>query len=129
MLIIDLKEFSLDKKNIIKSEDGILQYWSQYDFAYKKRVHLYDDKDNEIGYVQYKILSCQNKASLFDKDDNEIDISDLKIINKKSAWQYDIENVAVVNIENDEVLIDIVDESKKDKCLLLIFSLIGEENN
>ena len=129
MLIIDLNTFALDSKYEILNEKDELQYWSQPDFAYKKRVHIYDNKDNELGYVQYKILSCQDGATFFNKEDKDIDLSDLKIINIKGDWQFDIEDVASINVEVKKIMIDIVDEHKIDKCLLFIYSLFGKEND
>lgn len=128
MLIIDLNTFALDSKYEILNEKNELQYWSQPDFAYKKRVHIYDNKDNELGYVQYKILSCQDGSTYFNKEDRDIDLSDLKIINKKADWQFEIENIASVSVDKNMIMIDIVDENKIDKCLLFIYSLLGKEN-
>lgn len=127
MLILDLDNFSLDTKTEIKNEEGKLQYWSQPDFAYKKRVHIYDDKDNEVGYVQYKILSNQSHPIICTKDDNEIDFTDFKIINNDENGKYEIENVAVVKNDNKRLLIEIKDNNKTDKCILFIFSTIEQE--
>lgn len=129
MLIIDLDNFALDKKSEINNEKGELQYWSQPDFAYKKRVHIYDNKDNELGYVQYKILSSQDGATYFTNDDKTVDLSDLKVINKNGDWQYDIDNVASLKVDGNKVTIDIVDENKIKKGLLLIYGIAGKENN
>lgn len=129
MLIIDLDTFSLDKKDVINNEKGELQYWSQADFAYKKRVHIYDSNDNELGYVQYKILTSQDGPTFFNKEDKAIDVSDLRIINKVNNWQYEIENVASIKVDGNKVVIDIKDDSEIDRCLLLIYSIAGEENN
>lgn len=126
MLIIDRNTFALNAKNEIKDEDGNLKYWSQPDFSYKQRVHIYDSQDNEIGYVQYKILSSQEHINFFDYTDKEIDMSDLMQINKQSKWNYQITKddvICDVKENDDTVLIDVKDNNLVDKCILFIFSL------
>ena len=126
MLIIDNNTFALNAKNEIKDENGNLKYWSQPDFSYKQRVHVYDNQDNEIGYVQYKILSSQEHINFFDYTDKEIDMADLTQINKQSKWNYQIARndvICEVKEDNNKVLIDIKDSNLVDKCILFIFSL------
>ena len=76
MLCLNLKDLSIKNKNTICEETGLVKYWSQPDFAYKSRVHIYDSDDNEIGYVQYKILSIQDGNNCFYKDDKQIDLNE-----------------------------------------------------
>lgn len=124
MLIIDINNFELSKRNEITDETGKVQFWTQPDFAYKQRVHIYDCLDNEIGYVQYKVLSIQNGNEIHDKEDKLIDINGFKKVNSQSNWNYEIEyNGAVICCVN-EGKIEIVDNSDINKCLLFIFSLI-----
>lgn len=133
MLIIDLEKFSLYSKNEIVNGNGNLQYWSQPDFSYKHRVHIYDKESNEIGYVQYKILSTQDTINYFDKEDKEISISNLTVKNKSGEWDYSIykdnEQIASLNSKDNKVYIEINNDLEADKCLLLIFGLAEEENN
>ena len=127
MLIIDSNTFALNVKNEIKDEKGNIKYWSQPDFSHKHRVHLYDNQDNEIGYVQYKILSSQEHINFFDYTDKEIDMSDLAQINKQSKWNYQITKdgeVCDVKENNGNILIDVKDNNLVDKCILFIFSLV-----
>lgn len=134
MLIIDLNKFSLFEKNEIENENGSTQYWSQPDFSYKRRVHIYDSENNEIGYVQYKILSSQNEIGFYDKDDKPIILDDLQILYKKDEWNYSIvkNNNEIVLLEKVDnlVKIEIKDYSEINKCLLKVFSLAeqGEQH-
>ena len=96
MLIIDKNTFALNARNEIRDENDNLAYWSQPDFSYKQRVHVYDSKDNEIGYVQYKILSIQEKINFFDAFDKPIDMFDLNQTNKTSKWNYEISKNDVI---------------------------------
>lgn len=126
MLIINNNTFALDARNEIMDENGNLKYWSQPDFSYKQRVHVYDNQDNEIGYVQYKILSCQEHINFFDNTDKPIDMSDLKQINVQSKWNYQISNgdiVCEVKENGNNVLIDVKDDNQINRCILFVFSL------
>lgn len=127
MLIINLDNFSLDSKNEIYDENEKLKYWSQYDFSYKHRVHIYDADDNEIGYVQYRILSTQESAKVFSKEDKEIDLSNISNSEFKDKWNYSIVNdgnvIASVRSDGDKAIIDIMNEQLFNECILYIFSL------
>lgn len=124
MLQINIENFALNNKNEIKDETGNLQYWTQPDFSYKQRVHIYNSQNNEIGYVQYKILSIQNGNEVFDKHDNPIDLHEYKQNNKTSDWNYDIEYNGVVIAKIIDGKIDFIDNSNIDSSILFIFSLI-----
>ena len=127
MLTIKLDNFDLFSKNEILDENGCIRYWTQYDFSYKHRVHIYDTNDDEIGYVQYKILSIQDSAKIFAKDDKELDLSYLSNIEYKDKWNYTITNngnvIASVKSNDNKVVIDINDEQLVNECILYIFSL------
>lgn len=129
MLYIDLNNFSLTKKSEILKED-IIAYWSQPDFAYKRRVHIYDSNNDEIGYVQYKILTCQSGIEYFDKTDKQIDVSDIVVENKESEYNYELVSngnvVAKVFKDNNRLNIDIMNDSMINKCLLLVYGLIDK---
>lgn len=126
MLIINTSDFALNAKNEIKDENGNLVFWSQPDFSYKQRVHVYDAQNEEIGYVQYKILSSQEHINFFDKTDKPIDMSDIKQVNKKTKWEYQLEKdnvICEVKENGSNVIIDIKDNEQINSCILLIFSL------
>ena len=86
MLIMNIDNFSLNAKNKVFNNDGKLLYWSQPDFAYKNRLHVYDDSDAEIGYIQYKILSSQKENEIYDADDKRIDVSSFSIIENRMGY-------------------------------------------
>lgn len=126
MYSIDIKNFSINNKNQILNEEGKICFWSIYDFAYKKRVHIYDSLNNEIGYVQYKIISTQNDTLCFDLEDKLIDMNGFKAINKKDNWTYDItyNDKSVATVVDGRITIE--DSSIINKCILFIFSLAEE---
>lgn len=124
MLIINIDDFALNKRNEILDETGKLIFWSQPDFAYKQRVHIYDDVNNEIGYVQYKILSIQEGNEIYDSFDSRLDLSGFKQLNMINIWTYDIELNGSIVASIKEGKIEIADNSIINKCLLFIFSLI-----
>ena len=120
MLYIDFNNFELNSRYEIKDEDGVVRYWSQSDFAYKQRVHIYDENDNEIGYVQYKILSIQDGVEYYSKDDIKLDLSNYVIDNKDNG-DYDIRNNGMVVCSVRGGQIDIIDNNNE--CLLLVYGL------
>lgn len=126
MLFINIDNFKLDKKTEIVDENGNLQFWSQPDFSYKCRVHVYDKNDNEIGYVQFKILTIQDKINYFNKEDKPIEMEDLKVIEQKSNFDYKVSSglneVMSVTKEDNRVTIN-VQEEHINRCILLMYSL------
>lgn len=123
MLIINVENFALNNKNEILDESGKLIFWTQSDFAYKQRVHVYDSLNSEIGYVQFKVLSIQNGNEIFDSKDKQIDISEFMQVNKDSNWNYDIEckGSIIANIKQGKI--EILDNCDINKCILFIISL------
>lgn len=128
-LKIDFTDFSINNKVEIQDIYNSVRYWSQPDFSYKKRVHIYDDKNNEIGYVQYIILSSQDEVLYFDKNNKPIDIKDYKVTKYTSELSYKLEynesEVASINLVDNVCEIDIFDETHINNCLLKIY---GEMN-
>lgn len=126
MLNIDINNFNLENRNEIKDDNGSVKYWSQKDFAYKKRIHVYDDVNNEIGYVQYKILSIQAGIEVYDRHDNLIDMKAFDVVNKTSRWDYEItcNGNSVCKVENGKIAV--IDGSDTNKCILFIFTQIEE---
>lgn len=126
MLIINIDNFDINTKTEMNNGDGELKYWSQPDFSYKRRTHIYDSRDNEIGYVQYKVLSIQDNNGVFSKEDNPILLDDFYINNRQSIWNYDIfkDNNLIASIEENggKVIIKILNEDYTEKCLLLVYS-------
>lgn len=122
MLLINIDNFELSNKNEILNENGELQFWSQPDFAYKQRVHVYDCLNNEIGYIQFKILSIQDGTSFFDYLDKQIDMSCFKQVNKLSKWNYDIEYNESIVARIREGQIEITNNCDIGKCILFIIS-------
>lgn len=125
MLYIDLKD-----KNKILDENGNIRFWCQYDFAYKGRSHVYDNKDNEIGYVQFKILSIQKEIGFFDKDDNPIQIDSYEITNQKDEYNFDIkfnDSLITIKSEDEKLIIDYDNNIDLNKCILFIVSLLNKE--
>lgn len=122
MIVIDTKNLILGKRNNIVDENDELVYWTQPDFSYKHRVHIYRADNSEVGYVQYKILSIQKDVEYYDYMDNRLEFSNYKIVNKKSNFEYDIEcDNDVTNITHDGERCYIESNTNLDKCLLLFF--------
>lgn len=126
MFIINIDNFDVNKKNEINNSDGELRYWSQPDFSYKRRTHLYDSNDNEIGYIQYKVLSIQDRNDVYNKEDKPILFDGFVIKNRQSIWNYEIfkDDVLIAHIEENsgKVTIEILNEDFVDKCMLFVYS-------
>lgn len=130
MLCLNLKDLSIKNINTICDETGLVKYWSQPDFAYKSRVHIYDSEDNEIGYVQFKILSIQDGINFFDKEDNPIEMKDFKVVNQKDEYNFEIinnDNIVYVNRKEDSLLIKYDKNIDLNRCILFIVSLLNKE--
>lgn len=125
-MIIDINNFNLENRNEIKDEKGEIQYWSQKDFAYKRRVHIYDNSNNEIGYVQYKVLSIQTGIEFYDKTDKQIDMSEFTVSNRTSKWNYEIIKNGNCICKINDGKIEVVDNLDIEKCILFIFSQAEE---
>lgn len=127
MLYIDIDKFNFYSINEIKDGKEEILYWTQYDFSFKKRLHLY--KNNfEIGYVQYDILSSNNCNECFDSNDKKIEYNDYKIINVIDENNYEIELLgeikAIITKSNNILEISIKDEKLVDDIVLLVFKNI-----
>ena len=125
MLYIDL-----ENKDIVFDETNNTRYWCQYDFAYKARTHVYDNENNEIGYIQFKVLSIQKGISFFDKDDNPIQMDDIVIINQEDKNNFVLkycESIVTVTKNDDRLNIDYSENIDLNKCILFIVSLLNKE--
>lgn len=107
LIISDINSI-LEKRVDINNESGELLFYSQPDFAYKHRVHIYDNKDEEIGYVQYIILSSQTSNEIYTSQDELLNLSNLK---------------DDISIKNN--VIEVNDECNLNEYILLAYSLIG----
>lgn len=120
---ISVKDFEISKKNEIIDENGNIKYWCQPDFSYKKRLHVYNSDNNEIGYVQYKVISLQSDVEYFDAADNKLDYSEYTFVEEKDSSfvvLYDGNKIATVCNDTFEI------NDREDECLLFIFGNIGE---
>lgn len=122
MLIINKDKFSIQTKSEILDETDNVKYWCQPDFAFKGRLHVYDENNDEIGYVQYKILKSQDGVEYYDHKDNKINVDDYCIDGEGFNLQITKNNSIVLNSkESDEkVMID----CKDNISLLILFGLI-----
>ena len=62
-------------KKRLKTEflcDGEILYWTVYDFAFKYRTRIFNDRNEEVAYVEKDIFS-DDKANMFDHKGNKID--------------------------------------------------------
>ena len=100
MLVININNYSTTKKCELLDETGNIKYWSQPDFSYKKRLHVYDSSDKELGYVQYKILSSQKGDELY-IENKKVDIDNINI--EKNG-----ENSFVVKNGNKTIIVAII---------------------
>lgn len=130
MLEINLDNFSLLNRNEFINESGEMKFWSQKDFSYKHRIHVYDCSDNEIGYVQFKILSTQSGNELYTKEDKRIDISEYSISDYVDEFTYSIalNNNVVAKIErkNNKAYLEIINNECLNECLLIIIENSGK---
>ncbi len=88
-MIIDFDIDNLKKRQ--KTEflcDGEILYWSVYDFAYKYRTRIFNNRNEEVAYVEKDIL-IDDKANLYDYRGNKIDeITKTAQGYKTSKYQY-----------------------------------------
>ena len=127
MLVIDINNYSTTKKCELLDETGNIKYWSQPDFSYKKRLHVYDSSDKELGYVQYKILSSQKGDELY-IENKKVDIDNINI-EKNGENSFVVKNgnktIIVANKKDNLINVDIADDNEK--YILLLYTLIKGE--
>lgn len=123
MITINKDKFSIATRYDLLNENGNIEFWCQPDFAYKMRLHVYDKNNDEIGYVQYKILSTQDGVEYYDNKDNKIDLYSY-IVNGKD-YNYEITHNGVVVLKSvlkeNEIEVDV----KDNLSLLILFGLIN----
>ena len=123
MITINKDKFSIATRYDLLNEDGNIEFWCQPDFAYKMRLHVYDKNNDEIGYVQYKILSTQDGVEYYDNKDNKLDLNSY-IVNGKD-YNYEIthnDGVVLKSIlKENEIEVDV----KDNLSLLILFGLMN----
>ena len=123
---INLNNVSINSRIDFLDEKSNLLYWSIYDFSYKRRMRLFDNKDNELGYVNLKIESLNNVETIYDKQDNKLDEFDETILKGDiKSYDFNVEDV-VFTKKDDELLIQFEDD-KVYKAIL--YALISIDKN
>ena len=103
--------------------DEKMKFYSIYDFAYKYRTRIFNDKNEEVAYVEKDILQA-DKVDLFDRKGNRLDTI-LKIAEGYKSDEYlyegDIDNGEIKDLfANTEGKLTIFD----DKSLLFVIMFI-----
>ena len=106
-----VRNIDLNKKIELLNDNNEVMYWLIYDFAYKRRMRIFDSLDNEVAYVNLKIESLNNDIALYDKEDQLISV-------------YDKGNV-IIN-EDGYTIKDLMNINKKDNCYEL--EVLDEDN-
>lgn len=123
MIIIDKNKFTINTRYDLLNENGNIEFWCQPDFAYKMRLHIYDKNNEEIGYVQYKILSIQDGVEYYDSKDNRLDFSSYIINGKDNNYEIIHDDVVVLKSILKENVIEV--DVKDNLSLLILFGLIN----
>ncbi len=71
-LVYDENDLIKRNRCELKDENGVLRYWGIYDFAFKYRTRIFDERDEEIAYVQKDISAEENVVGFFDPADRKI---------------------------------------------------------
>lgn len=126
MIIVSEINEILNKKIKINNEKGEAVFWSQPDFSYKKRVHIYDRNDNEIGYVQYLITSSQKGNEVYDSFDHFIEFNNFKLVKNVNDYHiyFDEKEIAVCSISDCKIKIELNNEQLLNKIILFLYSKI-----
>lgn len=123
MITINKDKFSIATRYDLLNEDGKIEFWCQPDFAYKMRLHVYDKNNDEIGYVQYKILSTQDGVEYYDNKDNKLDLSSYVVDGENYNYEIIHNDVVVLKsiLKENEIKVDV----KDNLSLLILFGLIN----
>jgi hypothetical protein len=65
-LVYDNNERLSRNKTQVFDEEGKLRFWSIYDFSFKYRTRIYDDKDHEIAYVEKDVALKEDVVCFYD---------------------------------------------------------------
>lgn len=128
-IYFDLNNLINRQKTEIKDENGNLLYWGIYDFSYKYRTRIFNNVDNELMYVQKDISKDGNIVNICDLKDTIIDcINDDLLINDNLKINGDYQKGSIEGLMYIEAgSIDILDDSKIDKCIAVLFALVERE--
>lgn len=123
MIAINKDKFSIATRYDLLNEDGKIEFWCQPDFAYKMRLHVYDKNNDEIGYVQYKVLSIQDGVEYYDNKDNKLDLSSYVVNGENYNYEIIHNDVVVLKsiLKENEIKVDV----KDNLSLLILFGLIN----
>lgn len=123
MITINKDKFSIVTRYDLLNENGNIEFWCQPDFAYKMRLHVYDKNNDEIGYVQYKILSTQDGVEYYDNKDNKLDLNSYIVNGKDYNYEITHNDVVVLKsiLKENEIEVDV----KDNLSLLILFGLIN----
>ena len=128
-IYFDLNNLINRQKTEIKDELGNLLYWGIYDFSYKYRTRIFSNNDNELMYVQKDISKDDNIVNICDLKDTVIDYihGDLLVNdNLKINGNYQTGDIeGLLHIEDGSM--EILDDSKIDKCVAILFALVERE--
>lgn len=124
---INIDNFTITTKCLATDDNQEVVFYSQPDFAYKKRLHIYNSNNEEVGYVQYKILSIQNCNELFDASDRKIDVDDIEVVYETNDILVKENGEVIMNIINNDNQISVDIKEIEDKYILLLYSLIQGE--
>lgn len=125
MILKNYKNILANKVEIIDNDNVV--FWSQPDFSYKHRVHIYSNSNDEIGYIQYKVTSNQNGNIICYPNDNIADISELSCIKIDDLHIRILDKGSEIgNIEylGDDIIISINNNDIIDMYILFIYTLL-----
>lgn len=125
MILKNYKNILANKVEIIDNDNVV--FWSQPDFSYKHRVHIYSNSNDEIGYIQYKVTSNQNGNIIFYPNDNIADISELSCIIIDDLHIRILDKGSEIgNIEylGDDIIISINNSDIINMYILFIYTLL-----
>lgn len=125
MIINGFRNIFNEKVEVLN--DDTVVFWSQPDFSYKSRVHIYNCNNTEIGYIQYKTTSTQIGNIVYFSDDEIVDLSSFSIDNQNDSKVSVLINDNIIGYfeyENENVIFSNVDSDFIDVYLLYIYSLL-----
>lgn len=109
-------------------DNNSVVYWSQPDFSYKHRIHLYNVDNKEIGYVQYKVTSEQKDNYVFSCDDSVIDVSSYSYSkDDEGCINILLNNNKIANLKfvDDSIDISFNNNDAIDIMMLYIYSILN----
>lgn len=132
---LNIENISLDSRIDFIDNDKVV-YYGIYDFAYKRRIRIFDDLDNELGYVQLQrgniledVVCCDKKdtiLNIFNSNDVKGDVDNFNFV-----FEIDGKQIMRASKQDNECLIDV---SKENEVLavmnmIAIIDMIGKQND